>query len=174
MAVRSTAYDGSQRLLYERRCEVCDETFLAPRYRAHRFCSKSCSSRSQWRRERFCCAWCGTGFERAKSKRGKSKSGLAFCSRKCKDTAQRRGGLEAIRPGHYRNGRWAYRERALEAYGARCQCCGYAKRKKMLDVHHLDGDRNNNDVKNLQILCVWCHAFKTRGVEPHAHDGAVV
>ena len=37
--------------------------------------------------------------------------------------------------------------------------------EKLLDVHHVDGDRSNNDVSNLVVLCVWCHAKVTRGIE---------
>ena len=36
---------------------------------------------------------------------------------------------------------------------------------EMLDVDHIDGNRKNNDIKNLQFLCAWCHTLKTRGVE---------
>lgn len=29
----------------------------------------------------------------------------------------------------------------------------------MLEIHHMDGDRTNNDLKNLQLLCPNCHAM---------------
>jgi hypothetical protein len=32
----------------------------------------------------------------------------------------------------------------------------------MLDVDHIDGNRTNHDLSNLQVLCVWDHACKTR------------
>lgn len=28
-----------------------------------------------------------------------------------------------------------------------------------LELHHLDGDRTNNDKLNLQLLCPNCHSF---------------
>ena len=35
----------------------------------------------------------------------------------------------------------------------------------MLDVHHVDGIRQNNHPDNLEVLCVWCHALKTRKID---------
>jgi hypothetical protein len=110
------------------------------------------------------CARCEKSFE-AKSARIKaSKSGLLFCSRQCKDIAQRIGGLTAIQPKHYITGMSYYRQRALREYGPRCTQCGYDEYEKMLDVDHIDGNRGNNTIENLQVLCVWCHALKTRGI----------
>lgn len=33
---------------------------------------------------------------------------------------------------------------------------------QLLDVDHIDNNKNNSDFNNLQFLCVWCHAIKTR------------
>lgn len=60
-----------------------------------------------------------------------------------------------------------YRVRAMKEYGAFCTQCGYDKDPKMLDVDHIDSNRKNNALENLQVLCVWCHAAKTRGVKWH-------
>jgi predicted HNH restriction endonuclease len=35
--------------------------------------------------------------------------------------------------------------------------CGYDEDERILEVHHIDEDRNNNDIKNLCILCPNCH-----------------
>lgn len=34
--------------------------------------------------------------------------------------------------------------------------------KKLLDVDHIDGDRSNNHINNLQTLCKPCHRIKTK------------
>lgn len=34
--------------------------------------------------------------------------------------------------------------------------------KTQLDVDHIDGDRGNNEINNLQTLCKPCHKVKTR------------
>lgn len=57
------------------------------------------------------CAQCGVLFHKTPSKQKKSRSGLFFCCRECKDKAQRIGGIKAIRPAHY--GAIEYREYCL-------------------------------------------------------------
>jgi hypothetical protein len=42
-----------------------------------------------------------------------------------------------------------------------CECCGIAEwmgKEAPLELHHIDGDRFNNDFDNLQILCSNCHS----------------
>jgi hypothetical protein len=89
------------------------------------------------------------------------KYGLFFCSRLCKDTAQQvESGILKI--SHYRDGVVSYRIRAFRKYGKRCCKCGYDEYEEMLDVNHKDHNRNNGKLTNLEVLCVWCHAFETR------------
>lgn len=43
----------------------------------------------------------------------------------------------------------------------RCECCGITKWNNKyikLQVHHIDGNHNNNTRNNLQILCPNCHS----------------
>jgi Zn finger protein HypA/HybF involved in hydrogenase expression len=45
---------------------------------------------------------------------------------------------------------------------AQCEHCGFMpSHSSQLDVDHIDGDRFNNDPKNLQTLCANCHRLKT-------------
>lgn len=42
-----------------------------------------------------------------------------------------------------------------------CECCGISEwcgQKAPLELHHKDGNRLNNRLENLQILCANCHA----------------
>lgn len=44
----------------------------------------------------------------------------------------------------------------------RCECCGnneWLGQPIPLEVHHIDGNRNNNTIENFQLLCPNCHAF---------------
>lgn len=46
--------------------------------------------------------------------------------------------------------------------GRACECCGlteWMKRPIALEIHHIDGDRLNNNLDNLQLLCLNCHAL---------------
>lgn len=38
-----------------------------------------------------------------------------------------------------------------------CEDCGYGKYPEILHVHHIDRNRNNNDLTNLRLLCPTCH-----------------
>ncbi len=42
-----------------------------------------------------------------------------------------------------------------------CEHCGISKDIAALEVDHIDANRSNNDVKNLQTLCTKCHIEKT-------------
>ena len=52
------------------------------------------------------------------------------------------------------------RERYKEKVEWRCEKCSInlRKGKKFLDVHHINGLRNNNGEENLCALCIGCHA----------------
>ncbi len=52
------------------------------------------------------------------------------------------------------------RFKVLERDEFKCQRCGYA----FLEVHHIDGNRENNDLNNLITLCRKCH-FEIHAIE---------
>jgi 5-methylcytosine-specific restriction endonuclease McrA len=39
-----------------------------------------------------------------------------------------------------------------------CQVCGKQEEERTHDVHHIDYDKNNSNIKNLITLCNICHA----------------
>jgi predicted restriction endonuclease len=51
------------------------------------------------------------------------------------------------------------RKKALDHYGHRCAVCGYSD---VVEVHHRNGDRTNNDIRNLIVLCPNHHAIADR------------
>lgn len=53
--------------------------------------------------------------------------------------------------------RKAYRKYALMVNEHKCSKCGWEKVPSILMVHHIDGNRENNAMDNLQILCPNCH-----------------
>ena len=59
---------------------------------------------------------------------------------------------------------WRLRNRLLKEMlkEHRCECCGRTKWLGMripLEVHHKDGDRTNNTLQNIELLCPNCHAL---------------
>ncbi len=49
-----------------------------------------------------------------------------------------------------------YRKLALEHYDHLCAHCGFGI-PDVLEVAHLDGNRSNNELSNLVVLCPNCH-----------------
>lgn len=144
------------------------KTYVKPSWiakgKAPKFCSKRCAQLAARRRVTVRCDWCMTPFESTLSH--VARSPFNFCSRVCKDHAQAISGgekFDEMRPPHYQDGISKYQDRAYEYYGTKCTRCGYDENKHALQVHHIDGDRSNNDLDNLEVLCANCHAIEHRG-----------
>lgn len=112
------------------------------------------------------CAYCGKKFFVKNSHIKNSKSGMFFCCREHKDLAQRVDSGEkfnSIRPEHFKTGEWNYREKALKEYPHKCMICGWDEDDRILEVHHIDENRENNSIDNLSVLCPTCHRKITLG-----------
>lgn len=56
-----------------------------------------------------------------------------------------------------------YRSRHAKIKKLHCELCGFvAQHRSQLDVDHIDGNHQNNDIINLQTLCANCHRLKTQ------------
>lgn len=153
---------GRKRRGVEEQCRHCGKVFVrrinGVNGRIKIYCTRKCSGLAQRDRVKLVCWLCGTCFERPGSHQSRSKHGVYFCSRKCKDTAQRvESGCEEIQPPHYGNGHRNYRGKCKDDYKLGCVGCGEKPRWK-LEVHHKDGDRCNNKKDNLEVVCKNCHA----------------
>lgn len=158
-------------------CLNCHKSFEAPLKEIKRgfgkFCSFRCSAtfrkNKPLHKEHNCiCEMCGTSFYRNRSRLLSSKSGLTFCSRKCKDEAQKlKHNNFSIQPAHYGqgNGIHSYRKWALDELPLKCNRCGYDTFTEILQVHHKDKNRTNSSLSNLEVLCPNCHAIEHRTIE---------
>lgn len=123
-----------------------------------KFCSRKCAAQTaphfkdpkNW--VTVDCAFCGSKVEKKKSALAGSKSGLYFCNKNCKCSAQKIGGIREIMPQHYGESKTDYSFARKDS----CERCGYNK-YPIFHVHHIDRDRNNNDESNLICLCPNCH-----------------
>lgn len=93
------------------------------------------------------CVYCGKPFKRLKSIVNKQE--LNYCSKECGNRHKN----EQIK----RTDSTAYRRNAFEFYEHKCAICGYNDCEKILEVHHIDENRDNNKLDNLIILCPNCH-----------------
>jgi len=54
------------------------------------------------------------------------------------------------------------KNRSKKVEKVKCEICGFVPvHKAQLDIDHIDGNRMNNDILNLQVLCANCHRLKT-------------
>lgn len=49
-------------------------------------------------------------------------------------------------------------------YQNRCAFC-YKNNRRMLQIHHNDRNPENNEIENLILLCVYCHAAEHNDVK---------
>jgi hypothetical protein len=76
------------------------------------------------------------------------RSNKKFCSRRCK---QRSKDIRLFKKRPYR----IFVE-------DKCSNCGFIPiHTCQLDVDHIDGNKKNNNISNLQTLCANCHRLKT-------------
>ena len=57
----------------------------------------------------------------------------------------------------------SYKKFFLEEQEHKCAICKWDEDKDVLEVHHIDENRDNNDISNLIILCPICHRKLTTG-----------
>ena len=72
-----------------------------------------------------------------------------------------------------KNGNWKggnspkyWSQKVMAHYGTKCDICGWDEIPEVLEAHHRDYDRENNTIKNGQVLCPNCHRiihFRERG-----------
>ena len=97
------------------------------------------------------CDFCHKKFKRLKSRlESDNKTGKIYCSKEC---GNRDKNISLTNWEDSSN----YRRNAFNAYPHKCCVCGWDEDKRILEVHHLDENRNHNDIANLRILCPICH-----------------
>lgn len=138
------------------------------------FCKKSIEY--QFRRNNFCCHSCSasaTNKNRSKTKIsclfcGKQTNNPKYCSHSCannyewdvtKQNIKESGELERTNSGYGYNPSIAKRYLS-EEYGRNCSICGLTHWQSELIplvLDHIDGDAENNKIKNLRLVCGNCN-----------------
>lgn len=142
-------------------CDQCRARFFAPRHTNSQFCGKACKFKARERRVQLTCAQCRIVFERPLNKLRYSRSGIPFCTRSCKDKAQRLEGIPQIHPAHYGSA-VLNKEQLIRLRGHRCEECSLTEWRGQsipLEVHHRDGNPYNDDPLNHRLVCCNCHAL---------------
>lgn len=150
----------SEYLKAPKTCACCG-VLIPYESRLNKFCSHSCSSRFNGKAmsPKFSCKECG----------GPSKF-IQFCSNKCYRINFTNGVRSRMESGDVKNPQ-AIRKYLLIDRGERCECCGLSDWMNTpipLEIHHVDGNSDNNLPINLKVLCRNCHA-----IHPHFRRGNI-
>lgn len=152
-------------------CHYCRQPFQKKkahyeyniRRNIHCYCSRKCQDASRVTRLSCTCAICNKVIQKALNQFKQSKSGKVFCSRHCATIFNNKTLRSGLDHPNFTNGKASYRERAFKCYTVKCELCDYAV-KEVLEVHHLDGNRDNNILENLVVLCPTHHTECALGI----------
>lgn len=170
----SATYNNKHRNIYTKTCKSicthCKQEYDVLSYRASisKYCSIQCCNASRRdaasaKRIEINCDHCNKTY--LVKGRTFNMSANHFCGNDCKiDFYRANPHIRGIFTGH--NGKSvisSYRKKAFSVYPHKCHLCGYDKFEDVLQVHHIDHNRNNNDISNLIIVCPTCHSELHKG-----------
>lgn len=142
------------------KCKVCHKEFYAKpnwiKIGYGKFCSVICRGLFQRKGKEVKCYTCGKEIYKSLRDIKRSKSGNFFCNRTCSNVWIGKQQRTENNPN------WAGGESSCRVILNRenskqtCVLCG-KNDARILCVHHIDKDRENNSIKNLMWLCRNCH-----------------
>jgi len=141
-------------------CEVCNKSFKRKlsqvRYFKHHYCSKSCHYKARKLGIYTKCANCQKPIYKAMRAVRASKNKKFFCGKKCSNIVLGQIQSRANHP-NWTTGKASYKA-VMKRSSLKCECvrCG-RNDKRILSVHHIDHNRQNNNLRNLVWMCRNCH-----------------
>ncbi len=150
----------TERMPLVRKCRVCKKEFKTKPFFVKngggKYCSATCHHLGMRTGEVVRCSECGREiYKKPKAFRG-SKSGMLFCDKTCQ-TRWRNKHFRGEKHTNWVHGRASYRTVLKHAGGpVCCKRCGLTD-IRILAVHHIDRNRDNNKPSNLIWLCHNCH-----------------
>lgn len=160
-----------------------------------KYCKK-CGKIIDWahRENEFCSRSCATAFNNANKSTIKEDNRYCkncgklltwrqniYCSSNCKSQYEQneyinrwKNGLETGLSGQYLLNK-RIRKYLFDTRGCKCELCGWHEVNQYtntipLEIHHKDGNYQNNAEENLQILCPNCHSL-TETYKSHNKQG---
>ncbi len=142
------------------KCEFCKKFFSKKRSQIklsnHNFCSKQCTYFARRKGKVVKCSECGAKIYKSLKSLKRSKYQKYFCSWNCSNLWLGRKSRGKFHP-NWNGGSSSYKNLLSRTSKTQnCILCGI-ENKKVLLAHHLDKNRNNNNISNLCWLCCNCH-----------------
>lgn len=148
-------------------CLNCGKKIVGTR---RKFCCQSCAAtynnKLREKKPKRKCLYCGKEIDNRKK----------FCSTKCFNEFQYENYIKKWKngetDGNVHGGFVSFfiRKYIFEKYDSHCCQCGWGEVNKItgkipLQIHHIDGNCENNKEENLQLLCPNCHSLtETYGI----------
>ena len=141
-------------------CDFCGTKFYRKRsqilYSKNHYCSDECRYSFSKKGKMVNCSRCNKEIYKSPKDLSRSKSKKYFCSQHCANTWIGKIFSREKHP-NWKGGKHSYKEAMLRlSQSPKCVFCK-DEDKRILAVHHIDKDRNNNNLKNLMWLCHNCH-----------------
>lgn len=152
------------------KCIECGEIFKDKKVNNRKFCTRSCSvtfnNKFKIKNGNYAvknsleknCKFCN-------KKLINKKIVKTFCNAKCQKGYENKIIYEKIEKGTYEyKTPKKYKDYLIDKYGNRCMRCGWNEVNKVtgkvpIQLEHKDGNSNNNDLTNLELLCPNCHSL---------------
>lgn len=141
-------------------CQKCLQSFnVKPSWIKNgygKYCSSTCRRSAAKKGKVVHCDTCNKEiYKSLKALRG-SKSGKLFCNKTCQTKWRNREFSQEKHP-NWKSGKHTYRRIMKQSNQSKlCTLCQTSD-ERVLAVHHIDEDRNNNTIENLAWLCHNCH-----------------
>ena len=143
------------------KCQMCSKEFyVKPSHQKlgyGKFCSRQCQRLGMRKGKYVKCYICEKEtWKMPKGLRG-SKSGKYFCSKSCQTIWRNTFFSGPLHPNWIDGANKDYRKIIKSSSKTKvCVLCGNID-ERVLVVHHLDKNRRNNNIENLEWLCANCH-----------------
>ncbi|MBM3257650.1 MAG: hypothetical protein FJZ05_00300 [Candidatus Nealsonbacteria bacterium] len=142
-------------------CRVCKKEFYAKpsllKIGWGKYCSAKCQYKAQRKGKFVYCYICRKEIWRKPRQLNHSKSKKYFCT-KSHQTLWRNHKFSGSQHPNWKGGENIEHKALLLKNGIKpiCKLCG-CEDKRVLAVHHHDGNKKNNNIKNLVWICHNCH-----------------
>lgn len=132
-------------------CFICGKAFQVIYHRVNvaKYCSQKCYHKSMKGRGNITvkCQTCEREFRISPSRIHRKK----FCSKICYAI------WDCTRPSRSPYPNNIRRKLGRMGIVTKCSTCGYSSHPEILEIHHIDHDRSNNQWDNLTVICPNCH-----------------
>jgi hypothetical protein len=142
----------------------CQKVLSVLKSNNQKFCGKSCASkvnnigvvRNGVSKKSLYCLYCDE----------KLYKGIKFCSCDCQVNYERKIIFESIEKGYNQFSILHYKRYLIHKFGNKCMKCNWSEvnpvtNKVPIQIEHIDGNHENNELSNLLLLCPNCHSLTT-------------